>query len=170
VHTLYCVQKYGVIELEKFQELLTEEEVQTCKTYTQTSWYTMPRHIFSGFIFKVSLESLLFFCMFDSLVSYVTSFSTQFVMTITSIVVLSFIQQEISAATDAAIRKLKEENLEVEVSREAVAATMRSTIKDSTNRHYKKLSKIVSVVNPALIPHWLKEVQELPYVNQRSAL
>ncbi len=66
--------------------------------------------------------------------------------------VISVNQQEISAAADAAIRKLKEENPDVEVTRVAVAATMRSAIKDSTDRHYKKLSKIVAVANPALTP------------------
>jgi len=30
VHTLYRVQKYGLIEIEKFHELLSEDEVKTC--------------------------------------------------------------------------------------------------------------------------------------------
>ena len=30
VHTLYRVQKYGVLDLEKFKELLSPEEVKAC--------------------------------------------------------------------------------------------------------------------------------------------
>jgi hypothetical protein len=37
-------------------------------------------------------------------------------------------------------------------------AAMRSVVKESTGTHYKKLSKIVLVANPALGPDWLKEV------------
>jgi len=40
----------------------------------------------------------------------------------------------------------------------AVAATMRTAIKDATEKYYKKLSKIVSVANPALGRAWLLEV------------
>jgi len=81
-------------------------------------------------------------------------------MTLTYNLVVSFIQQEIFAAADAAIRKLKEENPDVKVSRDAIASTMRAAIKESTDRHYKKLSKIVAVATPALTSDWLKEVRE----------
>jgi len=146
------------MELKKFQELLTEEEVQTCEMYTRTSWFSMPLQIFSGFIFKVCYEILLVICICVLILALLKSFETHDGVTLISNVVISFIQQEIFAATDAAIRKLKEENPDVEVSRKAVASTMKSAIKESTDRHYKKLLKIVAVAYPALTTDWLKEV------------
>ncbi len=95
------------------------------------------------------------------------------------------LQQEISAAADAAVRKYKEDIALEEVTivtadgiapakqtvtaegaapakrtvtAEGVAAAMRTSIKDSTDKYYKKLSKIVSVANPSLGSDWLLEV------------
>jgi len=67
-------------------------------------------------------------------------------------------QQEIAATANTGIRKYKEETPAMEVTRVGVATAMRSSIKDSTERHYKKLSKIVAVANPALGSDWLHEV------------
>ncbi len=67
-------------------------------------------------------------------------------------------QQDIAAATDAAVRKYHEDTLATDVTKEGVAAAMRLAIKDSTEKSYKKLSKIVAVANPALGPEWLAEV------------
>ena len=53
VHTLYWVQKYGVLELEKFEELLSPEEERTCLANSKKSWYSMPLEVFTSFIFKV---------------------------------------------------------------------------------------------------------------------
>jgi len=50
---LYRVQKYGVMEIEKFKELLSVEEVKTCQQSTQRTWYSMPLEVFTSFIFKV---------------------------------------------------------------------------------------------------------------------
>ena len=58
VHTLYWVQKYGVLELEKFKELLSPEEERVCLVNSRKSWYSMPLEVFTLFIFKVhSLSS-----------------------------------------------------------------------------------------------------------------
>ena len=58
VHTLYWVQKYGVLELEKFKELLSPEEERACLANSRKSWYSMPLEVFTTFIFKVhSLSS-----------------------------------------------------------------------------------------------------------------
>ena len=72
------------------------------------------------------------------------------------------VQQEIAAATDAAVRKYNEDVPPEEVTREGVAAAMRASIKDSTEKLYKKLFKIVSVANPAHGVEWLQEVQFIP--------
>ena len=53
VHTLYRVQKYGVLELEKFKELLSPEEERACLANSRKSWYSMPLEVFTSFIFKV---------------------------------------------------------------------------------------------------------------------
>jgi hypothetical protein len=53
VHTLYRVQKYGLMELEKFKELLSADEVKTCMAITRTKWYSMSLEVFTSFIFKV---------------------------------------------------------------------------------------------------------------------
>ena len=58
VHTLYQVQKYGVLELEKFKELLSPKEVKACLANSRKTWYSMPLEVFTSFIFKVgSLSS-----------------------------------------------------------------------------------------------------------------
>ena len=58
VHSLYRVQKYGVLELEKFKELLSPEEVKACLANSRKLWYSMPLEVFTSFIFKVhSLSS-----------------------------------------------------------------------------------------------------------------
>ena len=57
VHTLYWIQKYGVLELEKFKELLSPEEVKACLENSKKTWYSMPLEVFTSFIFKVLLLS-----------------------------------------------------------------------------------------------------------------
>ena len=44
------------------------------------------------------------------------------------------------------------------MTKEGVAAAMRSSIKASTEKLYKKLSKIVAIASPVLGPDWLLEV------------
>ena len=53
VHTLYRVKKYGVMDIDKFQELLTPEELKSCQQYNRKSWYSIPLEVFTSFIFKV---------------------------------------------------------------------------------------------------------------------
>ena len=57
VHTLYRVQKYGNLELEKFKELLSPEEERACLANSRKSWYSMPLEVFTSFIFKVHSPS-----------------------------------------------------------------------------------------------------------------
>ena len=57
VHTLYWVQKYGVLELEKFKELLSPEEERAYLANSRKSWYSMPLEVFTSFIFKVHFPS-----------------------------------------------------------------------------------------------------------------
>lgn len=55
VHTLYRVQKYGLMQLDKFKEILSPEEMQICLNNTRIKWYTIPLEVFTGFIFKVCI-------------------------------------------------------------------------------------------------------------------
>ena len=57
VHTLYQVQKYRNLELEKFKELLSSEEERACLANSRKSWYSMPLEVFTSFIFKVHSPS-----------------------------------------------------------------------------------------------------------------
>ena len=47
----------------------------------------------------------------------------------------------------------------VPITMNSPADTMKSSIRDSTDKLYKKLSKIVAVANPKLGADWLQEVQ-----------
>jgi hypothetical protein len=68
------------------------------------------------------------------------------------------LQQDISAAADVAVRKYKEDTGCDAVTKAGIEAAMRTSIRDSTEKYYKKLSKIVAVANPALGRDWLLEV------------
>ena len=74
-------------------------------------------------------------------------------------------QQEIAAAADAVVCKYNDDIPPEEVTREGVAAAMRASIKDFTEKLYKKLSKIVFVANPAHEVEWLQEVQLIPLLS-----
>jgi len=52
VHTLHHVQKYRMMELDKFKELLFDE-VKIRQNNNRLKWYTMPLEVFTSFIFKV---------------------------------------------------------------------------------------------------------------------
>ena len=70
-------------------------------------------------------------------------------------------QHDIAAAADAAVRKYREDTPPEDVTDDGVADAMKSSIRDSTDKLYKRLSKIVAVANPNLGVEWLQEVQYL---------
>jgi len=53
VHTLYCVRKYGSMPIDKFNKILSAEEMQTCKQNPRKTWYSMPLEVFTTFIYQV---------------------------------------------------------------------------------------------------------------------
>ena len=57
VHTLYWVQKYEDLKLEKFKELLSPKEERVCLANSRKSWHSMPLEVFTSFIFKVHSPS-----------------------------------------------------------------------------------------------------------------
>ncbi len=69
-----------------------------------------------------------------------------------------YLQQEISTVANNAVQKFKEDTPHDERTKEGVAAAMRTAIKESTEKLYKKLSKIVAVANLAFGLEFLQEV------------
>ena len=54
VHTLYQVQKFGTMEIEKFAGLLKPGEMKRClQNRVSKKWYTIPQEVFTSFIFRV---------------------------------------------------------------------------------------------------------------------
>jgi len=67
-------------------------------------------------------------------------------------------QQDIAAVADAAVRKYHKETPAPDVTKEGITTAMKVSIKDSTEKSYKKLFKIVALANPALTSDFLAEV------------
>ena len=54
VHTLYQVQKFGTMEIERFANLLKPGEKKRClQNRVSKKWYTIPQEVFTSFIFRV---------------------------------------------------------------------------------------------------------------------
>jgi len=54
VHTLYRVQKYGLLPLEKFVEMLRPSKKKRCIVELgRKHWYSMPIEVFMAFVFRV---------------------------------------------------------------------------------------------------------------------
>ena len=54
VHTLYQVQKFGVMSIEKFADLLKPGEKNKClENKVSKKWYSIPVEVFTSFIFRV---------------------------------------------------------------------------------------------------------------------
>ena len=67
-------------------------------------------------------------------------------------------QQEIAAASDAAVRKYHEDTPIDEKSDAGVADAMRLGAKEKATKLYQKMHKLLTVANPALGPGFLEEV------------
>ena len=55
VHTLFRVQKYGLMPLEQYNDILTASDIKRCKKsqHVKKTWYTLNLHVFTSFIFQV---------------------------------------------------------------------------------------------------------------------
>ena len=55
VHTLFRVQKYGLMPLEQYEDILTPSEIKRCKKsqHVKKTWYSLNLHVFTSFIFQV---------------------------------------------------------------------------------------------------------------------
>jgi len=55
VHILYQIQKYGVMPIKEFKELLNDFEYTKCQQNLKKTWYSMSLKVFTSFIFQVCL-------------------------------------------------------------------------------------------------------------------
>ena len=55
IHTLFRVQKYGLMPLKQYQDILTPSNIKRCKKSqnTKKTWYSLNLHVFTNFIFQV---------------------------------------------------------------------------------------------------------------------
>ena len=53
VHTLFKIQKYGLLSIEQFNDILSPTDLKKCKK-SQKTWYSLPLYVFTNFIFQVS--------------------------------------------------------------------------------------------------------------------
>ena len=54
VHTLYQVQKFGTMPIEKFADLLKPGEKKRClQNKVSKKWYSIPAEVVTSFIFRV---------------------------------------------------------------------------------------------------------------------
>ena len=53
VHTLFRVRKYGLMELEKFKDVLSPSDFRRCQGSKKNTWYSLTQSVFTSFIFQV---------------------------------------------------------------------------------------------------------------------
>jgi hypothetical protein len=58
VHTLFRVQKYGLMSIDQFTDILSPDDLKRCKKTQKKTWYSLPLNVFTNFTFHVSC----FFC------------------------------------------------------------------------------------------------------------
>lgn len=61
VHILFRVRKYGLMELDKFKDVLSATNLKHCKRPQKKTWYTLPLNVLCSFIFQVSFKSQTFY-------------------------------------------------------------------------------------------------------------
>jgi hypothetical protein len=53
VHTLFNVQKYGLMSIDQFNDLLSPADLKICKKSQKKIWYSLPLNVFTNFTFQV---------------------------------------------------------------------------------------------------------------------
>ena len=66
VHTLFRVQKYGLMSVDQFNDILSPADLISCKKSQKKTWYSLPLHVFANFTFQVRTRFLIqiFICLF----------------------------------------------------------------------------------------------------------
>jgi hypothetical protein len=55
VHTLFRVQKYGLMSIDQFNDILSPADLKIAKKSQKKTWYSLPLHVFTNFTFQVSV-------------------------------------------------------------------------------------------------------------------
>jgi hypothetical protein len=84
VHTLFRVQKYGLMSLDQFKDLLSPAEFKRCKKSQKKTWYSLPLNVFTNFTFQV-------ISLFDFIISCQSCNHQTFVNLLPFLVKLNFI-------------------------------------------------------------------------------
>jgi len=72
VHTLHQVQKYRLLSLQKFIEMLRPSELKKCMAPTnRKTKYSMPADVFTAFMFRVRFSCPIFFSIIVEFISKV---------------------------------------------------------------------------------------------------
>jgi hypothetical protein len=53
VHTLFWVQKYGLMSIDQFNGILSPSDLKRCKKSQKKTWYSLPLNVFTNFTFQV---------------------------------------------------------------------------------------------------------------------
>ena len=153
VHTLYRVQKYGLLPIEQFKEMLRPSELRMCGAQkARKTWYSMPLQVFTSFVFRVRLyeyASLPLIIIFLPSPLETTNLQLHSVLPV---------QQEIAQSADAAVRRYNEVTPEDEKTPEQRLHAMRSGAHERTSKLNVKMSNLVAVVNPSNNQGFLDEV------------
>ena len=163
VHTLYRVQKYGLLPIERFQEMLRPSELRMCGAQkARKTWYSMPLQVFTSFVFRVRVyeyASLSLTIIFLRSSPNITNLQLPSVLPV---------QQEIAQSTDAAGRRYNEVTPEDDRIPEQRMHAMRSGAHERTSKLNVKMSKLVAVANPANNQGFLDEVISQATRNSKS--
>jgi len=149
------VQKYGLLQLQKFVEMLKPSKLKKCMAPSARKiWYSMPVDVFTTFMFRVRYMILTVFTIRNSFnVQYVLNRYLTFLS-----MSLCYLQQKISVVADAVGRKYSETTPADERSQFGIANAMRMGAKEKANKLYMKMMKLVAMANPANGPEFLEEV------------
>ena len=53
VHTLFRVQKFGLMSIDEFKEFLSPADLEKCKKSRSKTWYSLSLNVFTNFTFQV---------------------------------------------------------------------------------------------------------------------
>ena len=53
VHTLFRVQKYGLMSIDQFTDILSPADLEKCKKSRSKTWYSLSLNVFTNFTFQV---------------------------------------------------------------------------------------------------------------------
>ena len=153
VHTLYRVQKYGLLPIERFKKMLRPLELRMCGAQkARKTWYSMPLQVFTSFVFRVRVYE---YASLSLIILFLPSPPETKDSQLPSLLPM---QQEITQSVDAAVRRYNEVTPEDERTPEQRVHAMRSGAHERTTKLNVKMSKLVAVANPDNNQGFLDEV------------